>query len=278
MTGTLASTIDTLAACLPALGATELGRGSGGELDVALPVTLSDGRCPVYHLRVSAAGASASASEVTPTLLPTFCPERHINVDGSFCLYWRPIDDIVIDGPSSAMIWWETLVRFLQLQTRAARRRHWPDGHGRAHGAAAIHQFRAERAAERLGDPLFTDMRDGRLSVVMHGSGAEGPGIRVLRDGQRVFATWLRSRRVVNLRRPCLCTAGQKPRPRVIRSCGDHAAAAARLALELHKMAEQERDFWKDFEGHPCCGTMDDCPLAQKSIIEATRVAQPEAV
>ncbi|WP_352857672.1 E2 domain-containing protein [Mesorhizobium sp. M1163] len=31
---------------------------------------------------------------MTPTLLPAFCPERHINADGSFCLYWRAVDDI----------------------------------------------------------------------------------------------------------------------------------------------------------------------------------------
>lgn len=261
-------TIDTLAACLPALGATELGRGPGNELDIALPVTLSDGRCPVYRLHVSIAGKSASAKEVTPTLLPAFCPERHINADGSFCLYWRAVDDIVIDGPKSALAWWETLVRFLQLQTRAVRRRHWPDGGGRAHGEAAIHQFRAERAAERLGNPLSTDMQDGRLSVAIRGSGAEGPAIRVLRDGQRVYATWLRSKRVVNLRRPCVCPAGREPQPRIIRSCDDHAGVAATLALELHNMAEQERRFWKVFEGRPCCGTMDDCPLAQAPTAE----------
>ena len=276
MTGITASTIDTLAACLPALGATELGRGPGDELDVALPITLSDGRCPVYHLRISVAGASAWAKEVTSTLLPAFCPERHINADGSFCLYWRAVDDIIIDGPAPALVWCETLVRFLQLQIRAARRRRWPDGRGRAHGAAAIHQFRAERAAQRLGNELFTDMQDGRLSVTMRGSGAEGPAIRVLRDGQRIYATWLRSRRVVNLRGPCVCPAGREPRPRVIRSCGDHAAAAATLALELHSVAEQERRFWKTFEGHPCCGTMDDCPLAQISTAEVAQAAQPQ--
>lgn len=243
---------------------------------MSLPVMFSDGRCRVYHLRVSVVGKSASAKEVMPTLLPSFCPERHINADGSFCLYWRAVDDIVIDGPEPALTWWETLVRFLQLQTRAARRRRWPDGRSRAHGAAAVHQLRAERAAERLGDQMSTAMQDGRLSVALRGSGPHGPGIRVLRDGQRIYATWLHSRRVVNLRRPCVCPAGREPQPRVIRSCGDHAAAAATLALELHSMAEQEQQFWKIFEGYPCCGTMDDCPLAQTLTTEAAQAAQSQ--
>ncbi len=261
MTGT--SPLDLLAACLPALGATELGRGPGQELIIALPVTLSDGRRPVYQIHVSVTGTSASAKEVTPTLLPAFCPERHINADGSFCLYWRAVDDIVVDDPDAALAWWETLVRFLQLQARAARRRRWPEGQGRAHGAAALHQYRAEKAAERLGDPIATDMQEGRLSFVVRGSGAEGPGIRVMRDGDRVYAVWLRSRRVVNQRRPCLCSEGSRPRPQTLRSCSDHAEAAATLALELHSMAEQERRFWDVFAGYKCCGTMDDCPLAK---------------
>ena len=263
MTGTDPSPLDLLAARLPALGAIELGRGPGQELIVSLPVTLSDGRRPVYQIHVSVAGTSASAKEVSPTLLPAFCPVRHINADGSFCLYWRAVDDIVIDGPDAALAWWETLVRFLQLQTRAARRRRWPEGQARAHGAAALHQHRAEKAAQRLGDPLATDLQEGRLSVVVRGSGAEGPGIRIMRDGDRVYAVWLRSRRVVNLRRPCLCSDGSRPRPRALRSCSDHAEAAATLALELRSMAEQERRFWDVFAGRTCCGTMDDCPLAK---------------
>lgn len=208
-------------------------------------------------------GTSASAKEVTPTLLPAFCPERHINADGSFCLYWSALDDIVIDGADAAQAWWETLVRFLQLQTRAARRRCWPEGQGRAHGAAAVHQDRAEKAAERLGNPLATDMKEGRLSVVVKGNGVENDSIKVMRDGERVYALWLRSRRVVNLRRPCLCSEGNRPRPRPLLICGDHAEAAATLALELQYMAEQERGFWGLFAGNSCCGTMDGCPLAK---------------
>jgi hypothetical protein len=116
-------------------------------------------------------------------------------------------------------------------------------------------------------------MEEGRLSVTVRGNGAEGPAIRVIRDGQRIFAVWLRSRRVVNLRRPCVCPAGRALRPRVIRSCGDHATVAATLALELHSMAEQEGLFWKSLVGQLCCGTMDDCPLAQSMAVRPAQAA-----
>uniref|UniRef100_UPI003C2CFE3B E2 domain-associated cysteine-rich protein n=1 Tax=Altererythrobacter segetis TaxID=1104773 RepID=UPI003C2CFE3B len=248
-------------------GALEIRRGFE-ELQISLPVPHSDGRKPVYGLTISFAGASASARETTPSLLPAFCPERHINRDGSFCLYWRYVDDIVIDGPEAARAWWETLLRFLQLQTRAARRRHWPDGFGRAHGAAAAtHQLRAELAAERLGDRFSAYLADRRLTVLVKGDGPEGPAVRVLQDGRRLYAVWMRKRRVVNLRRPCLCPAGARRRPTVLRACGDHADAAATLALELHGVVEEEKLFWKAASGTPCCGTMDGCPLAATSTL-----------
>lgn len=251
-----------IAACMPEFGATEIAR-SAGELLVSLPVPLADGRAPVYSLSITVVGASAVAREIAPSLLPAFCPERHINWNGSFCLYWRAVDDIVIDRPEAARAWWETLVRFLQLQTRAARLRHWPDGQGRAHGAAAaLHQLRAELAAERLGGPFPCDLADRRLTVAVRGGGAEGPAVQLLRNGRRVYSVWMRSERVVNLRGPCVCPAGSRRRPTVLRSCGDHAAAAAALALELQRMAEQEKRFWDAFRGSPCCGSMEGCPLA----------------
>lgn len=243
-------------------GAAEIGRASG-ELKVTLPVPLADGRVSVYRLRISFIGAAAAVQETVPTLLPAFCPERHINRDGSFCLYWRAVDDIVIDRPDAARAWWETLVRFLQLQARAGRLRRWPDGQDRAHGAsAAAHQLRAEMAAERLGAPFPTFLQDRALNVIVRGRGSQGPAVQVLRDGQRLFSVWIGSGRVVNQRRPCVCPAGTGRRPVVLSSCGTHGEAAATLALELHRMGEQEKRFWDVFRDSPCCGSMENCPLA----------------
>jgi hypothetical protein len=119
--------IGLIAACLPDFGATELDRGAG-SIRVSLPVPLSDGRQPIFVLDVTVTGTAASAREAVPIHLPSFCPDRHINHNGSFCLFWRAVDDIEITGPGAARVWLETLVRFLQLQLRAARLRRWPDG------------------------------------------------------------------------------------------------------------------------------------------------------
>jgi hypothetical protein len=259
---TTADTLELLSGCLRAFGAVETGR-SAAELRVSLPVLLSDGRSLVYRLTITVTGCLVSAGETVPARLPAFCPERHINQDGSFCLYWRAVDEIVLDGPGAARDWWETLLRFLQMQARAARLRRWPDRRARAHGAAAIHQLRAELAAERLGEPYVSDLAVGRLSVIAKGRGTERSGVQLLRAGRRRYSVWVQPMRVVNLRRRCVCPAGSARRPAILRSCGDHADAAARLALELYEMEEQERRFWAAVKGSPCCGTIDGCPLAR---------------
>jgi hypothetical protein len=256
--------IGLVAACLPYFGATELDRGEG-SIRISLPVPLSDGRQPVFVLEVTVTGAAAAVREAVPTLLPPFCPNRHINHNGSFCLFWRAVDNIEITGRDTAHDWLETLVRFLQLQFRAARLRRWPDGRGRAHSFAVIHQHRAEAAAARLGEPFATDILEGRLTISQKGGSGEGTAVRVLRDGRRVFSVWERSRRVVNQRQPCLCPAGARRRPIVLKSCGDHATAAADLAMEMNEMVIAEKRFWASIQGSPCCGTIDDCPLAKAS-------------
>lgn len=255
--------LDIIASCAADFGAIEIAR-SRFELGVRLPVPLADGRSHTYSLVIAVFGGVATAREKERLLLPAFCPERHINRDGTFCLFWRAVDDIIIDSTSAARTWWETLIRFLQQQARAARLRHWPDAKARAHGEkAAVHQLRAERAAGRLGAPFPDDLADGRLTVEVSNSSAHGPTVRLLRDARRLYSVWRRDRRVVNQRRPCLCPKDAQRRPVVLKSCGEHGGAAADLAIELQSMAEEERRFWKNFDGAQCCGTMDGCPLAK---------------
>lgn len=255
--------LDIIASCAAEFGAIETAR-SRFEMDVRLPVPLADGRSHTYSLVIEVFRGIATAREEKPLLLPAFCPERHINRDGTFCLFWRAVDDIIIDSVSAARTWWETLIRFLQQQVRAARLRQWPDSKARAHGEkAAVHQLSAERAADRLGEPFPDDLADGRLTVEVSNSSAHGPTVRLFRDASRLYSVWRRDRRVVNQRRPCLCPMGAQRRPVVLKSCGEHGRAASDLAIELLSMAQEERRFWKNFDGAKCCGTMDGCPLAK---------------
>lgn len=82
-------------------------------------------------------------------LFPAFCPERHINRDGSFCIGLNystmPITEKNVDD------WWQVLLAFLQDQLLAERTGVWRSENSLSHGETAAHyQIRAEALAEKL--------------------------------------------------------------------------------------------------------------------------------
>src|SRR5690606_34220449 len=81
--------------------------------------------------------------------LPQACPNRHINLDGSFCLGLNYTEMVV--GHEEGRIWWVSLERLLELQPVVARTRIWPPAAELDHGVAGSHQFIAMRAAKSLG-------------------------------------------------------------------------------------------------------------------------------
>lgn len=176
---------------------------------------------------------------------------------------WKAVDALAVEDVESAQRWWETLVRYLQLQERATKRRRWPDENEWAHGAAAEHQLKAQAAAAVLGTDFAADLREGRITVDIRRVSSTGPGIRVFRSGRWIYSVWQKDARVVNQRRPCLCPAGGSRKPITLHSCKGHAKAAAALAIELVRWEQAERLFWKSFKGQECCHTMDGCPLAK---------------
>jgi hypothetical protein len=234
-------------------------RWEGDHYAFRLPVQNADGRVVEYRLKAHVVGDHASAREAEPRLLPSFCPNRHINSDGTFCMNWQRVDQISITTLDGATRWWETLTQFLRLQYRAARLRSWPDEEQWAHGAAAAHQLNAQESAEILGGRFLCDLRDSRLSVDERHVGTNGAIINVLRDKSRIYAVWRNHDRVVNLRAVCVCDG--KPR-KVVKACSDHAQAAVTLATSLSEWAREEDAFWASFRGRACCGTLKTCPLA----------------
>ncbi|MFC5565295.1 E2 domain-associated cysteine-rich protein [Rubellimicrobium aerolatum] len=235
------------------------------SLEFILPVPRPGGTAPVYNIIAEIRGDVVAAREAEPVRLPAFCPERHINRDGSFCLGWDGADDLAVRDEETARAWWRRLFKFLSLQERAARRRRWPDRRAWPHGDAARHQLRAEMAAHRLGSPFTEDLAQERLEVIRKGRGAGGHGLRVQRDGRRLYSVWEGARRAVNLRQRCLCALGTGSSPAVLRGCGDHADAAVELAFALRDRDIAEQDFWAQLKGTTCCGTMDGCPLSSGS-------------
>lgn len=80
--------------------------------------------------------------------LPAYCPERHVNPDGSFCLGLSAGD---IESADEATKWWEQLQEFLRCQAIARSRGKWPPGRELAHGDAALYQLKMEEIAKERG-------------------------------------------------------------------------------------------------------------------------------
>ncbi|ACK86372.1 E2 domain-containing protein [Methylorubrum extorquens] len=249
-----------LAAAAPGYG---IGLNAVGATDLtaAVPVQLADGSGQEYEIAVSAAGERASAREAARARLPSFCPIRHINQDGSFCLNWEAAESLAVLDRGTAEAWWGALLQYLRLQERARRLRRWPNRREWAHGEAAHHQRKAQVAAAALSVRFERDLAQGRVAVTRsHAVSAEGRALRLNIGGRRVLSVFDERGRAATLRQPCPC--GLHHRPLTLRGCGDHSARFVELTRALRDQEAAERAFWKSWKGKQCCGTMDGCPLA----------------
>lgn len=110
--------VETIAAVAPAYNAAAEPI-SAVSVILRFSLAISDGRTVPYEIEVKQVGdRKATAKERQPINLPEFCPQRHINYDGSFCLYWWEVSNLDITDEETAHAWWGTLWKFLTLQAR----------------------------------------------------------------------------------------------------------------------------------------------------------------
>lgn len=234
------------------------GRHAVGKITITLP----SGQQHVFILDLTDDGGSISAREHSPgNLLPTFCPDRHINSDGSFCLGWGEDDPSDIPDVDAARRWWSVVVRFLAHQVSANKRQVWPGRENdRAHGAAARHQAVAEPLAAQFGPAFVNDLHDGEF-VVRLDNRRRNPRLELLRGGRLIARVSLHSACLTRDRFPCPCS-GVAAIP--ITRCGTHAQALAHFTVALYHWRQEERKFLKELatSGKRCCGTLRKCGLA----------------
>lgn len=226
-----------------------------------LPVQLVDGRTIPYVLELRDWDGVVSVREKVSEHLPQFCPERHINSDGTFCLNYSPVQSLKIEDEATARGWMETVYKFLKLQERAKVLRKWPNDKGWAHGNAARHQMRAQAAVNVLGDKLAKAQSSRRLTVRRRHSKGRAL-LELLHDGECLYRVWEATKKVANQRRRCFCGISGRRRPKALRKCSDHRSQAAELVLALHEWDREEKHYWDTMQDELCCGTCDDCPLA----------------
>lgn len=239
----------------------------GDTLSVLVRLRRASGKVVHYRLRIEASGPEPKVREEAPERLPAFCPNRHVNVGGYFCLSFSAADPLPVRDVSSAMAWWARLLKFLNLQESASTLRRWPTTREWAHGDAAKHQCRAELCAVVLGPRFAEALNQRRLSAKPTGNNF----VR-LHDGKtRLYSVWSEARRVATLRQACPCGSGQP-----IITCGDHAERAAELPFALLAWRKAEQEFWDSARGQTCCGTLRDCPLRQSTALSAANEVPTE--
>lgn len=226
----------------------------GGQLVASLRLRRSGGTIVPFVLAIDARHAEPEVREQRPDRLPAFCPNRHINDGGNFCMDFSKVDGLPVVDSVTARAWWERLWKFLSLQVTAEQLRRWPNRLQWAHGDAASHQLRAETCADALGSKYSRALASDQLRVVPRPS---RPSFVALHDEtRRLYSVWVKPSRVATLRQPCVCGSGLP-----FRSCGDHAERAAELVVALQAWQQADREFWRHFAKRQCCGSLDVCPL-----------------
>ncbi|MDR7141830.1 E2 domain-associated cysteine-rich protein [Rhizobium sp. BE258] len=225
------------------------------------PPSPSGAPVPEIILEVSRLADTVTVKERLPILLPAFCAERHINTDGSFCLYWGEVEPSGITSTEDAEAWWGKVLTFILRQRSASALRRWPGkADARAHGStAARFQALAEENAAALGPRFLTTLRDDRLRLKKRGPNR----IALIRDGRRMFTVLKSEKRVMSLRQRCKCDEADNLRLPMA-SCGSHRRELADLVINLEGWSRSEKAFYDYLRSidQACCGTMDDCPLA----------------
>lgn len=196
----------------------------------------------LYRLEVAYDGGAIVAKERAGNgLLPACCPERHVNVDASFCLGLRAGEAITDEETASG--WWEKLKLFLVCQDTADETGRWPHYAQLSHGEAGEMEARAELASRSIGLlPAYREAveRDsGPIASSLH---------RVIKSTGRLR----------NGRAACLCgRVDKRGRPILRRDC---RKLGCPVELEFARR-QATAMFWYSMKGRACCGSMLECPL-----------------
>lgn len=226
-----------------------------------LAIAMASGEVVPFKIAASPGPAQhVIAREIEPKRLPAFCPERHINSDGSFCINWIQGDPRPVVDTESARAWWASLEDYLRLQVAASKLRRWP-GPAWAHGHAAEYQRSAEAHARTLGEPLLSQVTHGSLTTRLDYRRGHNR-IELRANGEVLNRINLPFRKLTNLQMPCPCPEGTKTK-RPIGQCGQHAEVLAALIESLHRRKKAEDKYIADLRKKHirCCGTLDRCPL-----------------
>lgn len=212
---------------------------------LASPLRASETPTRTYSISIEIRNHNVAVREKSARpLLPTYCPQRHLNPDGTFCLGLSA--GVALDAPDKRRAWWKKLLVFLTCQDTAAETRTWPTALQFSHGEAGFTEALAEDEAEKMG------LLEEYQSAVRYDNGFIARAVGLLNTS---------TGRLRNARAFCICgRTNKRGRRKLRREC--HAAGDVCLIMLEAKRRAQEEEFWGSLIGkRECCGTMDYCPL-----------------
>lgn len=219
-------------------------------------------------------GGLTVRESVVGTMLPKFCPERHINPGGTFCLFLDSTNPILTELELAA--WWHGLAQFLQNQCFASSEGYWPITMGLSHGDAADIQLNMERLLTnfpRLQTEAWRGMfrREGWLGWSLPRVSRKGR----LYDGTRTCPRGCSGSCQLHSQLPVgfsSVRSGQADVRLTINECKNPKLLAKIVVLES-KRRRMEKVLIKQMLsggtqarrplGKACCGTMKICPVKQ---------------
>lgn len=220
-----------------------------------------------YDLNIKVQEAKIVVQETDNlSYLPKFCPERHINYNGTFCIGLNTGNNIL--NREDAATWWQHLKEFLQDQQYANKYNHWPRDKWLSHGSeAAEHHLEMEKLANRIG---WEEEINQALEYKIGWLGGNLP--KLVKDSKKLInqrsscPRGCYTKKGYSKKPSCICNDSEKEnqyglhKPVTRRRC-PNLEVVSQLIWHETKRRQAEKEFWNRFKNEKCCGTMDNCRL-----------------
>lgn len=232
-------------------------KDSRSNLCFTLNVPMSSGKRKAFELTATQSDSELLIKE-SGGCLPNFCPNRHINMGGYFCLGLK-VDSLEISD------WISNVKKYLRAQVYVNKHQTWPKNIEEwSHGNAAHYQELVENGLIKLrGNNLNIEFRKIELKEVSPTKCCQHQPHYHLYYDSKLIATGI-DNKVLNKRAPCICiTDGSaKRKHKTIGGCKNECLKTLyQIPFNEKNRFLEDNKFWNYFKNQKCCMTMSICRL-----------------
>lgn len=190
---------------------------------------------------------------------PRFCPNRHINAGGYFCLGLE--QDLKL---MTIAVFYQCIKEFLKIQLQVEKLKQWPyDQPEWSHGDAAVYQKIVEDKLKTINlKQLGFRVSDLTLVAKNNKTHRYSPYFHIYHLNQLIFTVL--NNKPHNKRQSCICSPHGRHKHKTLGQC-DKQCAKVIYDIIINEQAriEAENNFWKTMKSCKiqCCGSMDKCEL-----------------